>query len=632
MKKSKKLLLLGTAITSVVAPVATVISCANYAGSNTTMNKNAQVSHGAFGRSVNRDSLVLTLSNYTLFTSYDKNTGALTIKEGVTEISAQLFQNGYPDQTTKKTELIKSLSLPSSLEKIDDQAFQYVQLTNLTLPYGLTSIGNSAFYSSQIEQLWIPYSVTSIDTSAFQGVSTIANKPAHVTVPSRFQYDVFAIFGASQYDTSTIEYNFTNAPDTKNTSNLVQAGTVLNLSNYKQYTIYNAYNHSLIIKKGINIISNVFEEGYIPDPSKPFATLPIKSLTLPNGVTNIEDEAFAGLWQLTTLNIPNSVKIIGKNAFHDSQLTKLTIPSSVTKIDDAAFASSQLTSLNIPKSVKTIGKDAFRSIVNFNTTNVWIPISYDNVNLKNSIFGKGNWSNISFKFTKDWNPVGPSTKSIILNKSNYVWYTIYNPVTCTLTVREGINEISSNILKNGYLQPNYHVLEPIKTLVLPNSLQKIDNYAFANNKQLTSIKWDTTKSNLKTIGYGAFQNAQLTGDLTIPDSVTTIEGMAFWASPITWLSLGKGVKHIGEWAFEYSKMSTLWIPNGVETIAKGAFEYAPLEKLSIPNSIKTLIGNKAFHNIEPTAHVWMPGWMDNWNDKDWIFGPWVWSTVTFTDT
>ena len=62
---------------------------------------------------------------------------------------------------------------------------------------------------------------------------------------------------------------------------------------------------------------------------------------------------------ITSVEIPNTVKIIGHSAFYGNKLTSVTIPNSVTNIGSSAFENNQLTSVTIPSSVTSIGKWAF---------------------------------------------------------------------------------------------------------------------------------------------------------------------------------------------------------------------------------------------------------------------------------
>jgi hypothetical protein len=82
----------------------------------------------------------------------------------------------------------------------------------------------------------------------------------------------------------------------------------------------------------------------------------LTSVTIPNSVTYLS--GFNGN-QLTSITIPNSVTSIGDEAFADNKLTSVTIPDSVTVIEYRAFGGNQLTSVTIPNSVTEIYDRAF---------------------------------------------------------------------------------------------------------------------------------------------------------------------------------------------------------------------------------------------------------------------------------
>ena len=59
---------------------------------------------------------------------------------------------------------------------------------------------------------------------------------------------------------------------------------------------------------------------------------------IPQGITKIEDEAFYGCENLTSMVIPDSVTTIGNEAFSGCKnLTSIVIPDSVTEIGFSAF-------------------------------------------------------------------------------------------------------------------------------------------------------------------------------------------------------------------------------------------------------------------------------------------------------
>ena len=86
--------------------------------------------------------------------------------------------------------------------------------------------------------------------------------------------------------------------------------------------------------------------------------LQLKSVVIPDGITEIGRSAFSGN-QLISITIPSSVTSIGNAAFAVNQLTSITIPNSVTSIGGDAFSGNQLTSITIPNSVTSIGNAAF---------------------------------------------------------------------------------------------------------------------------------------------------------------------------------------------------------------------------------------------------------------------------------
>ncbi len=91
----------------------------------------------------------------------------------------------------------------------------------------------------------------------------------------------------------------------------------------------------------------------------------VDSLSIPNDVTEIKDNAFTGFYG-KTITIGNSVKTIGKCAFANCvKLTNLTIGSSVELINTSAFSDCKsLEEVTIPNSVKTIGYSVFAGCSN----------------------------------------------------------------------------------------------------------------------------------------------------------------------------------------------------------------------------------------------------------------------------
>lgn len=86
----------------------------------------------------------------------------------------------------------------------------------------------------------------------------------------------------------------------------------------------------------------------------------LTSITIPEGVTSIEDGVFSGCG-LRSITIPKGVTSIGRYAFQEcSSLTSITIPEGVTSIGAGAFRGcSSLKNITIPESVTSIEENAF---------------------------------------------------------------------------------------------------------------------------------------------------------------------------------------------------------------------------------------------------------------------------------
>lgn len=158
-------------------------------------------------------------------------------------------------------------------------------------------------------------------------------------------------------------------------------------------------------------------------------------------------------------------------------------------------------------------------------------------------------------------------------------------------------------------------------VILPNSLQSIGAYAFANTAcsefslpdRVTEIGEGAFESchnfrkltlprGLKKIGPRAFKGCLLSGELVIADNVTEIGDYAFSGCKyLTKLTLTNSLQRIGAYAFDgcLKLDCELQIPNSVTEIGDGAFRNCSMlsGKLTLPGKL-TRIGSKVFANCE----------------------------------
>ena len=98
----------------------------------------------------------------------------------------------------------------------------------------------------------------------------------------------------------------------------------------------------------------------------------IKKVTLPEGITRISKETFSGCTNLTSVNIPSTVKTIEERAFYNTGLTQIAIPNTVTTIEASAFRNNkQLTTAKLPDGITTLSEYIFYNCTKLK--NVTIP-------------------------------------------------------------------------------------------------------------------------------------------------------------------------------------------------------------------------------------------------------------------
>lgn len=131
----------------------------------------------------------------------------------------------------------------------------------------------------------------------------------------------------------------------------------------------------------------------------------------------------------------------------------------------------------------------------------------------------------------------------------------------------------------------------LKSVVIPDSVDKIGEYAFYNS----SVKDINLPNNLKKIEKAIFTKSKLT-KVVIPDSVTEVGEQAFWAcKDLTSVKISNNVTNIGTYAFyECEKLSVADIPESVRTIGNYVFSRTAIERATISSNVTT-IGKGVFY-------------------------------------
>lgn len=200
---------------------------------------------------------------------------------------------------------LEKLNVPSTVNTLGRWILENTKVTSFTIPQGVTEIPASCFYGSAITTINIPPSVKTIGNWAFQDA-----KLTEVVIPSSVTSIGEWAFGCNN-DNPTLQ--------------------------------------SVIIEADITEIPQCCF----------YLQTKLTSLSLPEGITAIGDDAFCGC-KISSLTLPSSLKTIGARAFSNNGITQLTIPNKVESIGNAAFAHNSIDNIDLPATLVMLHATAFK--------------------------------------------------------------------------------------------------------------------------------------------------------------------------------------------------------------------------------------------------------------------------------
>jgi hypothetical protein len=246
----------------------------------------------------------------------------------------------------------------------------------------------------------------------------------------------------------------------------------------------------------------------------------------------------------------------------------VTIPDAidgfpVTCIGNYAFESTSVTSITIPNSVTYIGNGAF-----------WGCSSLTSITIPNSVTNIGS---CVFDFCASLTNITVDPQCQFYSSVDGV---LFDKNQTTLVRYPEGNA-------GGY--------------TIPNNVTDIAYGAFYYCTGLSSV---TIPNSVSVIEGSAFMGSSL-ASVIIPDSVTIIEGSAFcYCTSLTDLKIGNGVTVIGPLAFEScTSLTSISIPDSVTSIADQVFSFCTsLANVTINNGV-TMIGSDMFQNCTSLTNV-----------------------------
>ncbi len=487
---------------------------------------------------------------------------------------------------------VSKIAFKEGTVSIASQAFSYNHyITEVTIPDSLTTIGYQEFYHCpSLKQITIPPTVTEIGYNAFGYYDDIELGTTKV--------DGFTIYG---YENSAAEQYAD-----ENDFDFVAIGTI-ELPEY-EYTIRNG---KVTIQKyngrAADVVIPSEIEGY-PVTDIGFRAFCKKfkmtSLTIPDTIRNIEDDAFCDCKNLRTITMYCRDFSYYYSAFDGCTDCTLygyenTLAEDIANHQEYTFVALDPSAL--PEYDTIIDDDGLFTLVRYN----------------------GNKEEITTPAVID----GHKVEKIDLNRNKYLK---------KVTISDGATELAPGAFSST---PN------LESITIPDSVTKVGMYALVGTKWLeeqynsnpeepiiyagkvalyvkdqintpehitlrndtvgisdntfhhTAIKSITIPDSLKTIGSGAFVGCNKLQSISIPDGVTELPSQIFInCTALESVSLPKGIKSIGFVCFgNCSALKNIELPEGLNTIGRSAFSgCSSLTEISIPASVKSIANNAFF--------------------------------------
>ena len=310
----------------------------------------------------------------------------------------------------------------------------------------------------------------------------------------------------------------------------------------------------------------------------------LQSIIIPNTVTSIGREAFDQCTSLKQVSLGNVVETIGYSAFSGTSITSITLPSSVTCIEDYAFGyCKKLTEITIPGSVSSIGNYAFQYCEQLSKATI-------EEGVKSIGYS-------AFQYCSKMTDISLPSSLISIGSSAFSSCS----ALASVVIPEQITTIEASTFSG---------CSSLKEVTLPDNLQTIGDNAF-NGCGFALI--DIPHS-VASLGYATFSGCDNLTSVTLPNSITNIPRKAFSScKKLTSVTIPEGVITIGRSAFSYCNLLNLSLPNSLQTIENGA-EYSDngafegnknLTEVTIPDNV-TALGAYTFEGCTALSRVTLP--------------------------
>ena len=303
-------------------------------------------------------------------------------------------------------------------------------------------------------------------------------------------------------------------------------------------------------------------------------------------VTSIVSNAFQNNKNITSIEIPASITVFNGNSFSGtSNIAKVNYTGTLEEWCKIKFNYAGSTPLNYSKDLYINGELLTSLVVPETVTSISGWNFYNCKSLTSVVIHAGVTSIGGDVFNACSNITSVEYKGTLEQ-----WY-------------------SSISFVNGNSNPTIHAKdlsingEIVTSVVVPESITKINNYAFAGWKSLASVQ---LHDGVKTLGAGAFQNCTSLKSIQIPNAVTSFNSNLFnGCTALEAVNFPTKLTSIGDAVFSNCKVlpSIIIIPEGVTSINQYAFQNcSTIKYIQLPTTLAN-IGAAAFNNCTSLQFV-----------------------------
>lgn len=305
--------------------------------------------------------------------------GCLLFNGPVTDIY-EVFDN---------TRSLKSISLPSTLQVINDYAFSFTQLENVVLPSGVKSIGDNAYDNShKLQYLTLNEGLETIGLSAFEMCENLGR----LVCPSTLK-EIGSLAFNNCYGMTSIYLNeglksigktafhgcgvqLVKIPQTVETIGY-EAFAANNSLEQLQLPVYcgdlgdNAFATCEHLKR-ITLDANgtTLRSKNVKWGKTCFAGCPnLTDVSIPSNVVELGEGAFSGCSSLVTIKLNNNIATMGGYVFqYCDKLKNVNIPTALSVIEANMFdGCKSLETITIPANITEIGDRVFKNCSDLKT-------------------------------------------------------------------------------------------------------------------------------------------------------------------------------------------------------------------------------------------------------------------------